>query len=572
MKLRQQITLLTSLALLIPVILISSIAIYKINRKAERDIAEYQKEELAKLKLYLKHITYVAYGMIEVRFLEIQDNANIKADVLLRDSLMAESLNDLSKIRFDSGEGYFWVTDNTMPYPTMLMHAEKTKLKGVILDDPNYNVEKEKNRNIYQVRAELCNAQGDGFVEYIMKKPGTSEVENKISYSKLFPELGWIVSAGFYTDQIQESVALKQEALSEQINEMIFFIIAIGLIVLGIGLYASLYFSSKLTRAITLIQEKLKALGQGHQVDELAITRKDEVGDMTLSLNSLMNGLRSYTAFAKDIGQGNLTREFQPLSNEDVLGNELLEMRKNLKVASDEKSIRDWFNEGLAKLGEVLRRNNSDTAGLSDEILKALVSYLKINQGGLFLATEAIGNEKQYLEQVATYAYDRKRFIQNKIAFGEGLIGQCAIERATLHLVEIPQGYVSITSGLGTALPQTILIVPLIHNGEVYGAIEMAAFQKLQEHEVKFVEKVAESIASTIASVQVNERTRKLLQHTQHMSEELKAQEEELRQNQEELQATQEQMQRRQVELERENEILRENMNGEQFTETKTAA
>lgn len=570
MKLRQQITLLTSLALLIPVILIASISVYKIKKKADADIQTFQREEMEKLRLYLKHITDIAYGIVEVNYAKatqtIKENPS-----LTYDSLMEASLSELSQIRFDKGEGYFWVTDNKVPYPTMLMHAEKVNMRGKILDDPSFNVEKETSRNIYQVRAELCNANGDGYVDYIMKKPGTTEVENKVSYSRLFPELGWIVSAGFYTDQIQEAVVAKQQAVTKQINEIILSIVVIALIILAVGSGVSLYFSGKLTRAIIGIQEKLKALGLGQQVDQMEVTRKDEVGDMTKSLNSLVEGLRSYTAFAKDIGDGNLTQEFTPLSEADVLGNQLLEMRKNLKTASDEKNIRDWFNEGLAKMGEVLRSNSADTKSLSEEILKSLICYLKVNQGGLFLAGEINGNEKPYLEQVATYAYDRKRFVQTRILFGEGLIGQCVIERATLHLIEIPKDYVTITSGLGASLPQTLLIVPLIHNGEVYGAIELAAFQRLEEHEIKFVEKIAESIASTIASVQVNERTRRLLQHTQQMSEELKAQEEELRQNQEELQATQEQMQRRQVELEQENENLRTKLNGQQYQE-KTAA
>ena len=167
------------------------------------------------------------------------------------------------------------------------------------------------------------------------------------------------------------------------------------------------------------------------------------------------------------------------------------------------------------------------------------------------------------------YAYDRRRYVNKKVEVGEGLIGQAVLEKATVYLKEIPGNYISITSGLGGANPQCILIVPLVHNESVYGVIEMASFRDLQKHEIEFVEKVAESIASTIATVQVNENTRKLLEQSQQMSEELKAQEEELRQNQEELQATQEQLSRRQRELEQENESLRE-MVAQQ--NTKTAA
>lgn len=552
MKLKQQITLFALLGLLVPAILISSFSIYKFKSKAEADIAEYEEAETAKLKLYLKHITDVAYELINTRYrLALKDTS------ATQEELMEKCLADLAAIRFDRGEGYFWVTDNKLPYPTMVMHAEKPELKGVILDDPSFNVEKHELRNIYQVRAELVNQNGDAFVDYIMKKPGTTEIVNKVSYSRLHPDLKWIVSAGFYTDQIAEAVATKRTALSDQINSIVMMIIAITIFVLLLGLGASLWFSGNLSKAILLIRDKLKALGQGHQVEELQVVRKDEVGEITKSLNSLVAGLRSYTAFAKDIGEGNLVREFTPLSDEDMLGNELIQMRINLKTASDEKNIRDWFNEGIATLSDVLRKNNSDTASLSDEILKALIMYLKVNQGGLFLYHPENGSEQAYLELASTYAYDRKRFKQKRILVTEGLIGQAVMERGTYYLKELPEDYISITSGLGGARPTCLLIVPLVHNEEVYGAIEMASFHELKQYEIEFVEKVAESIASTIATVQVNENTRKLLEHSQQMSEELKAQEEELRQNQEELQATQEQMERRQKELEQENETLR---------------
>lgn len=553
MKLKQQITLFALLGLLVPAIFISSFSIYKFKSKAEADIADFEQAETTKLKQYLKHITDVAYGLIDTRYKQAGADTSMTTE-----AVMEKCLADLAAIRFDRGEGYFWVTDNALPYPSMIMHAEKPQLKGKVLSDPSFNVEKQNLRNIYQVRAELVNQNGDAFVDYIMKKPGTDEVANKVSYSRLHPELKWIVSAGFYTDQITQAVAAKREELGDQINSIVMTIVIMTVLILLLGLGASLWFSGKLSQAILLIRDKLKALSQGHQVEELHLERKDEVGDMTLSLNSLVTGLRSYTAFAKDIGQGNLVAEFTPLSNEDVLGNELIQMRTNLKLASDEKNVRDWFNEGLAKLGDVLRKNNSNTASLADEILKSLVMYLKLNQGGLFLYHTENGRDEGYLELTSTYAYDRKRFKEKRIGVSEGLIGQAVMERSTYYLKELPKNYIAITSGLGGAQPSCLLIVPLVHNETVYGAIEMASFRDLEKYEIEFVEKVAESIASTIATVQVNEKTRKLLEHSQQMSEELKAQEEELRQNQEELQATQEQMERRQKELEQENESLRQ--------------
>ena len=564
MKLKQQIILLISLSLLIPSLAITSISIYKMQNKAKADIAQFRTDELNKLKLYLKHITDIAYGMIEVRNAQLEDSVAMfeKKDSTFQSAkfkakMKEQLLTELSKIRFDKGEGYFWVTDNKEPYPVMQMHAEKPELKGQILEGAKYNVEKEKGMNIYQVRAQLCNDKGDGFVEYIMKKPGTDKVENKISYSRLYKPLGWIVSTGFYTDQIDEAMLSKNEALNDQLQEMILYIVSVGAVILGIGVFISFYFSRQLTNAILTIKEKLKELAQGKQVEAVVTHRKDEVGDMTHSLNNLVEGLESYTGFAKEIGQGNLDQSFTPLSTDDILGNELIVMRDNLKKAARDKSLRDWANEGHAQLGEVLRRNNTDTKGLTDEILKELVKYLKINQGALYIIADSGNDDDQWLELMATYAYDKKKHDHRRIAVGEGITGQCVLERATIHLREVPEGYINITSGLGQALPRTILIVPLIYNQIVYGVMEMASFKVFENYQISFIEKMAESIASTIATVQTNERTKKLLEQSQQMSEELKAQEEELRQNQEELQATQEQMRRRQLDLEQENEMLK---------------
>jgi len=533
------------LALMVPAILISAIAIYKIKAKATADIEEYRADEYAKLKLYLKHITDIAYGVVETEYKNFQERKATDS-TLTQAEVMEDCLAQLSKIRFDKGEGYFWVTDNKLPYPTMLMHAEKADLKNKVLDDPKHNVEKHNSRNIYQVRAELSNANGDAFVEYIMKKPGTDEVENKISYSRLFAPLGWIVSTGFYTDQIEAGVAERMAALSSQINQMVMVIVGVGLFVLALGIFASLYFSKQLTDAIIQIKQKLGALALGNQVEEVVSHRKDEVGDMTESMNLLVKGLGTYTSFAKEIGQGNLNQAFEPLSEGDLLGNELLVMRNNLKLAEEEKSMRDWANEGLARMGEVLRRNNNDTQTLADEVLKDLIKYLKVNQGALFILVQDGKEEK--LTVAATYAYERKKFVSKTIELGDGLAGQCVLEKATIHLKEVPSDYIKITSGLGHALPSTLILVPLIHNQKVYGVLEMASFRAFEEHEVRFIEKIAESIASTISTVQVNERTKTLLEQSQQMAEELRAQEEEVRQNMEELAATQEQMSRQMAE------------------------
>ncbi|MGC4021393.1 MAG: GAF domain-containing protein [Cyclobacteriaceae bacterium] len=148
----------------------------------------------------------------------------------------------------------------------------------------------------------------------------------------------------------------------------------------------------------------------------------------------------------------------------------------------------------------------------------------------------------------------KRDFLENKIDFETGLIGQCAKEGETIFLKEIPKDYVKITSGLGEATPRNIIIVPLKNRGEINGVLEIASLELFKDGYVEFVEKMAETIAAFIANQQATDRTKKLLNESRVKAENLSLQEEELKQSAEELQATQEEMARQRLEME--NEIL----------------
>jgi GAF domain-containing protein len=221
-------------------------------------------------------------------------------------------------------------------------------------------------------------------------------------------------------------------------------------------------------------------------------------------------------------------------------------MRDKLKLNAEEDRRRNWATTGLAQIGELLR-STSNTLELYDLIIKFVVKYTGSNQGGLFLLNE--DNESdQFLELVSCYAFERKKFINKRIGLDQGLVGQCYQEGARIYLMEIPDDYVNITSGLGGANPTSALLVPLNANERTFGVLELASFRKFEEHEIQLVDKFAESIASTISTVKVNESTRLLLERTQQQAEEMRSQEEEMRQNMEELSATQEEMARKERE------------------------
>ncbi len=344
----------------------------------------------------------------------------------------------------------------------------------------------------------------------------------------------------------------KEKAVSESnLNMYILLILILLILVLYI-----LYFARKITQPLYLLREYLTPLGKGILPESLPdVKKQDELSEMQLAVNDLITGLRKTTQFAATIGNSVFNTDFKPLSDQDALGNSLLDMRENLTKAKQEEekrkyedSLRKWTNEGLAKFSDILRQSTSDLNVLAASIIKNLVHYLNANQGGLFIYNE---NDKDdvYLELIAMYAYNHEKRKQKKIYLGEGLVGTCAVEKATIYMTDVPDNYLNITSGLGGANPRSLLIVPLKLDEQIFGVTEIASFQKLGKHEIVFVEKVSESIASTLSIAHINARTAILLEQSQQQAEEMAAQEEEMRQNLEELLATQEESARREAEL-----------------------
>jgi PAS domain S-box-containing protein len=343
-------------------------------------------------------------------------------------------------------------------------------------------------------------------------------------------------------------------------SDLYYYTLILGAVIVVLGFVIAYMIVRSITSPINYIKNVVIKLGKGELVeDQNKKFSNDEIGEMAVAMDNLVSGLKATTTFAESIGNGKYDSEFQPLSEHDVLGNALLNMRGNLSRVAEEDKKRNWATEGLAKFGEILRSNTNDVQKLSDEIIGGLVKYLKANQGALYIIDD-VESEEPTMSMTACYAWDKKKYLNQKIYRGEGLAGQCWQEMDTIFLTDVPQNYVRITSGLGDANPSCILIVPLKVNDQIFGVVELASFNILKDYEVEFVQKIAESIASTISSVKINARTQRLLEESQEMTEQMRAQEEEMRQNMEELQATQEEMQRGQSESEGTMRVIDESM------------
>ncbi len=402
----------------------------------------------------------------------------------------------------------------------------------------------------------MINAQKEVMAQLVSfenyEDPLTKLLAEDAIETQIIPQTKDIISRLNKIADMQAVVTAESDTqLTTSTKRLRYITLILSAITVALGLVSAFLMIRSITVPVNYLKSIVVKLGKGELVDDKNTKfNNDEIGEMAKAMDNLVNGLKATTLFAENIGKGSYTSDFNPLSEHDVLGNALINMRNNLSRVADEDKKRNWATEGLAKFGEILRTNTNDLNKLTDEIVLNLVKYLKGNQGAIYIVDDEQPGEEPTMSMKACYAWDKKRFLNHKIHKGEGLAGQAWQEGDLIYLTEVPQNYVRITSGLGDANPTSVLIVPLKLNEQIFGVVEIASFGQYQDFEMEFVQRIAESIASTISSVKINARTQRLLEESQEMTEQMRAQEEEMRQNMEELQATQEEMTRGQTESE----------------------
>ncbi|WP_053404188.1 PAS domain S-box protein [Persicobacter sp. CCB-QB2] len=336
-------------------------------------------------------------------------------------------------------------------------------------------------------------------------------------------------------------------------TRLIWQFIAAGIAVIIIALIITTIFSKFLTQALHRLRVTLQLVGSGVLPEKIDQEGKDEIGLMAEDVSHLVSGLKRTAQFAHKIGKGQFDVDYEPLSDKDSLGNSLINMRDNIQEAEARDKERNRIVHGLAEISEILR-SHDELDVLGDEIVQFVCAKINAIQGAFYTIEKEDDQDdirKSTIAMRASYAYNRKKYLKSTFKFAEGLVGQAAAEKDIVLRTEIPYDYVTVTSGLlGDQRPTCILVVPLITEEEVYGVVEFAGFERFSPSDVKFVQEISVIIARTISNIKVNATTRRLLDESRKMSNELQEKQEILQQNAEEMQATQEELQRTNQQLE----------------------
>ncbi len=428
-------------------------------------------------------------------------------------------------------EGYFYVYRKV----TCIFTANKIYEGKDLKDDKEYRIAK----------------NGGGFLYDNIHKEGKGDVRTLL-YSQMIPGTDYWMGTITYLDtfkKIQDGTLKELKVQSDKSIKSIIIVFAILLIIIVFSLIS---IRNSIIMPIRKMIEITRELGTG-KLQIFKYDRNDEIKPIFTAINAVMEALQSIVNFSIDIKNGKFDSKYEVISEHDKLGQSLIEMRDSLKVAKekednrkDEENVRIWTMNGHSNVADILRKFQNDVNDLSDNLLQDIIHYSGFNQGGIFLLDE---EDDSKLNMIASYAYDRKKFIEKSIEVGVGLVGTCAIEKKTIYMTQVPDNYINITSGLGGANPKSLIICPMITDDKLVGVVEFASFNEMEEHKRVFIERCAENIAATIITVRNTMQTEKLLEISKVQSEHLASQEEELRQNIEEMSVTNEANFKKQADL-----------------------
>ncbi|MBI5518398.1 MAG: HAMP domain-containing protein [Deltaproteobacteria bacterium] len=287
--------------------------------------------------------------------------------------------------------------------------------------------------------------------------------------------------------------------------------------------------------------------------------------DLTDNVNQLAANLtgqvRAIAEVSTAVAQGNLTRSITVEAAGEVaaLKDNINQMIRTLRETTDRNAEQDWLKTNIAKLTRTLQ-GQRDLTALARSLLSEAASLVGAQHGAFYLAeTDAAAKaDGVSFRLLAGYAYRERKGLANRFKLGEGLVGQCALEKERILLTEVPQDYVQISSGLGAAAPQSIVVLPVLFEREPKAILELATLNQFTETQLAFLEQLAEGLGIVLNTIAATMRTEELLQQSQSLTEELQTQQEELQAANKELENNQTRLKNQQEELQAANEELEE--------------
>ncbi len=294
-------------------------------------------------------------------------------------------------------------------------------------------------------------------------------------------------------------------------------------------------------------------LGGQASVPGAAGTWKHLTDNVNQLAANLTTQVRAIAEVATAVTKGDLTRSIKVEAQGEVaaLKDNINEMIVNLKDTTLKNAEQDWLKTNLAKFSRMLQ-GQKDMLTVGRLILSELAPVVSA-QHAVFYTYDA-SREPPCLILLASYAYEHPREVGKELELGQGLVGQCALEKQKIVLTSVPPDYIRISSGLGGSAPVNVIVLPVVFEGQVKAVLELASFERFNPTHQAFLDQLTESIGIVLNTIEANMRTEDLLKQSQSLAEELGTRQDELQKTNQELQEKAQLLAHQNVEVERKNQ------------------
>jgi HAMP domain-containing protein/signal transduction histidine kinase/DNA-binding response OmpR family regulator len=292
-------------------------------------------------------------------------------------------------------------------------------------------------------------------------------------------------------------------------------------------------------------------LGGQANVPGASGTWKDLTGNVNLLADNLTNQVRAIAEVATAVTKGDLTRSIQVEARGEVaeLKDNINTMIDNLRLTTDRNTEQDWLKTNLANFTNMLQ-GQRDLSTVGRMLLSELAPLVDAHQGVIYqMQSEDVGE----LMLLSAYADEGQ---QRHLRVGEGLVGQCAAEKRRVLITNVPRDAVTISSGLFKAVPQNVIVLPVLFEDRIKAVIELASLGEFTASHLAFLEQLTANIGIVLNSIEATMQTESLLKQSQQLAIELQTQQKELQQTNEQLAQKAQQLAEQNVEVERKNQEI----------------
>src|ERR1035437_1253131 len=276
--------------------------------------------------------------------------------------------------------------------------------------------------------------------------------------------------------------------------------------------------------------------GEGtlRQVPAAAGTWKDLTGNVNLLAANLTTQVRAIAEVATAVTKGDLTRSIQVETRGEVaeLKDNINTMIFNLRETTESNREQDWLKTNLAKFTGMLQ-GQRELSTVGQMLLTELAPLVDAQQGAIYHLAGTDGNSE--LRLLSGYAHGRDAQLNDRVGLGEGLVGQCALGKKRILLTDVPPDFITISSSLGEARQVSIVVLPVLFEGQTKAVIELATLQNFGAGSLAFLDLLTQSIGAVFNTIEATMRTEGLLMQSQQLTVELQSRQSELQQTNEEL-------------------------------------